>query len=135
MKIREIAVKEQIQWVLLYVQGESADVWKKNVLEDLERELLEYENIGEFLADIRKEFGRGDKKSVKVAELRRLEQGGKTIEKFVQEFRRVARGSRYERRLLVKEFKRRLMLRYVRGSWSQNGSQDKLSSGMTRQLS
>ena len=54
MKVREVAVKEQIQWVLLYVQGESADVWKENVLEDLERELLEYENIREFLADIRK---------------------------------------------------------------------------------
>lgn len=27
------------------------------------------------------------------------------IEKFVQEFRRIARESRYERRLLVKEFK------------------------------
>jgi len=28
------------------------------------------------------------------------------IEEFVQEFRRVARGSRYKRRLLVEEFKR-----------------------------
>ena len=28
---------------------------------------------GEFLANIRKEFGRGDKKSVKVTELKRLE--------------------------------------------------------------
>ena len=53
------------------------------MLEDLEGELLEYENVGEFLADIRKEFGGGDEKSVKVAELRRLEQRGKTIEKFI----------------------------------------------------
>ena len=30
------------------------------------------------------------------------------MEEFVQEFRRVARGSRYEERLLVKEFKRRI---------------------------
>jgi len=43
------------------------------MLEDLEKGLLKYENIGEFLADIRKEFGGGDKESVKVAELRRLE--------------------------------------------------------------
>ena len=43
------------------------------MLEDLEEELLEYENIGEFLVDIRKEFGGGDKESVKVAKLRRLE--------------------------------------------------------------
>jgi len=30
-------------------------------------ELLKYENIGEFLADIRKEFGGGDEELVKVA--------------------------------------------------------------------
>jgi len=58
------------------------------------------------LADIRKEFRKGDKKSVKVAELKRLEQGKKTMEEFVQEFRRAARRSRYEGRPLVEEFKK-----------------------------
>jgi len=48
--------------------------------------LLEYETVGEFLADIKKKFGGGDEESVKVAEFKRLEQGGKTIEEFVQEF-------------------------------------------------
>ena len=78
------------------------------MLENFERELLEYENIGEFLADIRKEFGGGDEESVKVVELRRLEQERKTMEEFVQEFRRVARGSRYKGRPLVEEFKREI---------------------------
>jgi len=59
--------------VLSYVQGKLADVWKENVLEDLEGGLLEYKNIEEFLADIRKEFGGKDEELVKVAELRRLE--------------------------------------------------------------
>ena len=63
--------------MLSYVQGELADVQKENILENLEEGLLEYENIGEFLVDIRKEFGGGDKESVKVAKLRRLEQGEK----------------------------------------------------------
>jgi len=45
--------------------------------------LLEYKTVEEFLTDIRKEFGRGDKESVKVAELRRLEQENKTMEEFV----------------------------------------------------
>jgi len=67
---------------------------------------LEYETVEEFLAGIRKEIGGGDEESVKVVELRRLEQEGKTMEKFVQEFRRAARGSGYEGRLLVEEFKR-----------------------------
>ena len=55
--------------------------------------------------DIKKEFGGEDEKSVKVLELKRLEQEGKTMEEFVQKFRRAARESRYKERLLVKEFK------------------------------
>jgi len=35
--------------------------------------LLEYEITGEFLTDIKKEFGGGDKETVKVAELKRIE--------------------------------------------------------------
>jgi len=72
----------------------------------LEGGLLEYETIGEFLANLKKEFRGGDEETVKIAELRRLKQGERMIEEFVQEFRRAARGSRYERRLLVEEFKR-----------------------------
>ena len=76
------------------------------MLEDLERGLLEYKNIREFLANIRKEFGERDEESVKVARLRRLKHGRKTMKEFIQEFRRVARESRYEKRPLVEEFKR-----------------------------
>ena len=43
---------------------------------------------------------------MKVAELKKLEQGGRIMEKFVQEFQRIARGSGYEGRLLMEEFKR-----------------------------
>ena len=38
-------------------------------MEDLERGLLEYKTVGEFLVDIKREFGGGDEESVKVAEL------------------------------------------------------------------
>ena len=61
----------------------SADVWKKNTLEDLEGDSLKYETVEEFLVDIKKEFGEGDKETVKVVELKRLKQEGKTIEEFV----------------------------------------------------
>jgi len=77
-------------------------------LKNLEGGLLEYETAGKFLADIKKEFERGDEEIVKVAELKRLEQEGKPMEEFVHEFRRVARGSRYEERPLVEEFKREM---------------------------
>jgi len=65
------------------MQGGLADVWKENVLEDLEEEVLEYKLVGEFLVAIKKEFGGGEEESVKVAELKKLEQEGKTMEEFV----------------------------------------------------
>ena len=99
-------VKEQIQWILLYVQGGSADVWKEILLEDLETKEVKFRLAGEFLLELRKEFEGGDKKSVKVAELRKIKQEGKTMEEFVQEFKRATRRSEYQGRALVKEFKR-----------------------------
>ena len=93
MKLRGNTVEEQIQWVLTYVQGGSADVWKENIMEELEAGEVEYESVEEFFTILRKEFGGGEEESVKVAELRKLEQGGKTMEEFVQEFKRAARGS------------------------------------------
>jgi len=106
MKLRENTVEEQIQWVLTYVQGGSADVWKENMMDELESGEMEYETVEDFLTSLRKEFGGGEEELVKAAELRKLEQGGKTMEEFVQEFKRAARGSGYEGRPLVEEFKR-----------------------------
>ena len=106
MRLRKVLVEAQINWVLSFVQGGSADIWKENMLEELEIGEIEFESIGEFLAEIKREFGEGDEESVKVAELKKIEQGGRTMEEFVQDFKRTARGSRYERRPLVEEFKR-----------------------------
>ena len=106
MKLREMMVEEQVQWVLSYVQGGSADVWKENVMEELESGEMEYETAEEFFTSLRKEFGGGEEELVKAAELRRMEQGGKTMEKYVQEFKRTARGSGYEGWPLVEKFKK-----------------------------
>ena len=106
MKLRGNTVEEQVQWVLTYVRGGSADVWKENMMDELESGEVEYESVEEFLTCLKKEFGGGEEESVKAAELRKLEQGGRTMEEFVQEFKRAARGSGYEGRLLVEEFKR-----------------------------
>jgi len=105
-KLRGETVEGQVQWALSYVQGGSADVWKENLMEELESREMEYESIEEFFTSLKKEFGGGEEESVKVAELRKLEQGGKTMEEFVQEFKRAARGSGYKGRPLVEEFKR-----------------------------
>jgi len=106
MKLRGNTVEEQVQWMLTYVQGGSADVWKENMMDELESGEAEYESVEEFLTCLRKEFGGGEEESVKAVELRKMEQGGKTMEEFVQEFKRAARGSEYEGRPLVEEFKR-----------------------------
>ena len=75
-------------------------------MEKLEAGEIEYESVEEFLTSLKKEFEEGEEKSVKAVELRKLEQGVKTMEEFIQEFKRVARGSGYEERPLIEEFKR-----------------------------
>ena len=106
MKLRGNTVEKQVQWVLTYVQRGSTDVWKENMMDELESGEAEYELVEEFLTCLRKEFGGGEEESVKAVELRKMEQGGKTMEEFIQEFKRAARGSRYKGRPLIEEFKR-----------------------------
>ena len=83
MKLREESVKEQIQWILSYIQGGAADVQKENILEDLKVGEVEYKSAEKFLTEIKKEFGEGDEELVKVAELKRIEQGRQNMEEFV----------------------------------------------------
>ena len=106
--MREEPVEGQIQWILSYVQGGVADMQKENIIEELESGKLEYESAEEFLTSLKKEFGEEEEESVKAAELRKLEQGGRMMEEFVQEFKRAARGSGYKERPLVEEFKREM---------------------------
>ena len=105
MKIRKVAVEKQIQQVLLYIQEKLADIWKENILENLEAENLEYGTIEEFLEVLKKEFGGRDNKTMKIAELKKVKQEDRTIEEFMQEFKRVSKSSKYKERPLIKEFK------------------------------
>ena len=74
-------------------------------MEEMESGEVEYESAEEFLTSLKKEFGEGEEESIKAVELRKLEQGGRMMEEFVQEFKRAARRSGYEGRPLVEEFK------------------------------
>ena len=104
--MRGESVEGQVQWILSYMQGGSVDIWKENIMEELESGKVEYESAEVFLIGLKKEFGGGEEKLVKAVELRKLEQGGRTMKEFVQKFKRTARGSRYERRPLMEKFKR-----------------------------
>jgi len=75
-------------------------------LKDIKIGEIQFASAEDFLAELKREFEGGDNKLTRVAELKKIEQGGKTIEEFVQEFKRAARESGYKRRALVKEFKR-----------------------------
>ena len=108
MKMREATVEEYVFWILSHVQGGLADVWKESVMEELEVEEMEYETAEEFLTVLKKKFGGREEETVKVEKLRKLEQGEKTMEEFIQEFKRAVRGSGYEGRPLVEEFKREI---------------------------
>ena len=74
-------------------------------MKDLERGNLSYTTIEEFLSDLKEEFRRENNKIIKVIEFKKVEQGSRIIEEFVQEFRKVVKRSRYERRQLVEKFK------------------------------
>ena len=87
------------------------NIWKKNVMKELEIGEIKFETAEEFLAEIRREFGGRDEKLVKIVKLKKIEQGGKTMEEFMQDFKRTVRGSSYEEHLLIEEFK-----------WGMNGS-------------
>ena len=55
--MRDVLVKKQVQYVLLYIQKELANVQKKNIMENLESRSLSYITVGEFLLDLKEEFG------------------------------------------------------------------------------
>ena len=74
IRIKNVIVEEQILWVSSYVQKVSVDIWKENIIENLESRNLSYVVVGEFLSDLKEKLGGGDNKIIKVVELKKVEQ-------------------------------------------------------------
>jgi len=72
--------------MLIYVQGELVDIWKENILEYLKVGEIEFVIEGEFLTELKKEFGGEDNKLAKMTELKRVEWDLRTMEEFIHEF-------------------------------------------------
>jgi len=108
MKMMEEVTATQVAWVLSYVQGGIAEVWKDNLLDKLAKGESEVESAEQLFTKIKNNFGETSEEERKIEQLRTIEQGGRTCNKYVQEFKKVARGSGYKRRPLIKEFKRGL---------------------------
>jgi len=108
MKITEEVATTQVAWVLSYVQGGIAEAWKDNLMDELSKGDSEVETVEQLFSKIRNDFGETLEEERKIEQLWTIEQGGRTYDEYVQEFKKVARGSGYEGRPLIKEFKRGL---------------------------
>ena len=78
------------------------------MLDKLAKEESEIESAEQLFTKIRNDFGETLEEERKIEQLRTIEQGGRTCDKYVQEFKKVTRGSGYEGRPLIEEFKRGL---------------------------
>ena len=58
-------------------------IFGRNIIKNLESRSLEFLIVREFLTVLKQKFKSGDNELVKVIELKKVEQGSKTIEKFV----------------------------------------------------
>jgi len=108
MKMTEEAATTQVAWVLSYVQRGVAEAWKDNLLDELAKGESEVESAEQLFTKIRNDFGETSEEERKIEQLRTIEQAGRTCDEYVQEFKKVTRGSGYERRPLIEEFKRGL---------------------------
>jgi len=108
IKMTEEAAATQVAWVLSYIQEGIAEAWKDNLLDELAKGESEVELAEQLFTKIRNDFGETSEEKKKIEQLRTIEQGGRTCNKYVQEFKKVARGSGYEGRPLIEEFKQRL---------------------------
>ena len=96
MKMTEEAATTQVAWVLSYVQGGVAEAWKDNLLDELAKGESEVESAEQLFTKIRNDFGETSEEERKIEQLRTIEQAGRTCNEYVQEFKKVARGSGYE---------------------------------------
>jgi len=78
------------------------------LLDELAKGESEVESAEQLFTKIRNDFGETLEEEKKIEQLRTIEQGERTCNKYIQEFKKVARGSGYERRPLIEEFKRGL---------------------------
>jgi len=108
MKMTEKAATTQVAWVLSYVQGGVAEAWKDNLLDKLAKGESEVKSAELLFTKIRNDFGETSEEERKIEQLRTIEQGGRTCDEYMQEFKKVTRESGYEGRPLIKEFKRGL---------------------------
>jgi len=75
-------------------------------LDELAKGESEVDTLEKLFTKIRNNFGETLEEERKIEQLRTIEQAGRTCDKYIQEFKKIARGSGYVGRPLIEEFKR-----------------------------
>ena len=92
---------------VLYTRRSSRGM-KDNLLDELLKGKLEMETVEELFQKMKNEFRETGEGERKIEQLRVIEQRRRTCNEYIQEFKKMARGSGYKGRPLIEEFKRRL---------------------------
>ncbi len=110
LKMRGKDDMDKIYWVLSYMQAGYAQDWRENMLAKYEDFMDENkpETVDGLFQLIRKDFGDLDEVATKIGKLRTMNQNKLTCDEHVQHFKKTARGTGYEGRALIEEFKRSL---------------------------
>jgi len=66
-----------------------AEAWKNNLLNELSKRELEVKTAEELFGKMRNKFGEIVEEEQKIEQLRTIEQGKRTYNKYVQEFKKV----------------------------------------------
>ena len=95
--MKEKSESTKMAQVLSYIQGGIAEAQKDNLLDELLKGESEIEIVEELFSKMKDEFGETAKKERKVEQLRTIEQKERTYNKYVQEFKKIARESGYKK--------------------------------------
>jgi len=83
MKMTEEAAMTQVAWVLSYVQGGIAEVWKDNLMDELAKRESEVETVEQLFSKIKNDFRETSGEERKIEQLRTIEQGGRMCDEYV----------------------------------------------------
>ena len=87
---------------------------EENLLDELLKGESEVEMVEELFKKMENKFGETREEERKVEQLRTIEQGGRIYDEYIQEFKKITRGSGYEGQPFIEEFKRGLNRRIKR---------------------
>ena len=75
------------------------------IIDELVKGELEVESVEQLFIKIRNNFGETSEEERKIEQLRTIEQGGRTCDEYIQEFKKVTRGAAMREDLSLKNLK------------------------------